>query len=606
MIKYFISSLLLASCVSFAFAQTVPDDQVDQIDCATITHPLKLGSRDAKTGGDVTTLQTYLAQANFLDSDPTGYFGRATRKAVQSFQSANALSPVGSVGRATRMKIKELSCTTINTTISKNLKTYFNTKYGFGFKYPTNWYPHFQAEGHIMLLKSEKLPNIGATEGYAYGDQIIVDASPIGIWQIGKLVNVSKEEYIQTNFTGTSFVYDSSGTKKWVNINGMDMLRVERMAAGAGNRTLNYLYFKDDKVYSFYLYPYNPNESTVLAKIYEDFQGLVSSFKFTSPILPQTTLKTVDWNSLIPSIRTVLEKAFLWGRLEELSSTSFSQKADITGDGVPEALVKVGMGATTYEYALVRLENGKPTVPLFKQKDGKISTLMFTNGASAAYGSKTEMLGNKNAIYSASYSKYGDSTDYCLVEAYQWNSQAKIFEYNVVLSNEVQQDYCRTAGIDLHSSDKSVKSSLGNCILRPRMPSPDKSNAAIINNPDAVYLNFFPLKFQEGSAIRLRDGKFLSLCGADLTQLNNIIIENPSIQLQRLFTRSEEELTKDYEVAKVNSLDTADLNLWYSIRIQGNTDRQKLQDLIKLFNLFDIVEIAYIEPISSPASLPKL
>jgi peptidoglycan hydrolase-like protein with peptidoglycan-binding domain len=98
---------------SFVFAQTsmvTNDSDGSPIDCAVITHNLKLGSRDAATGGDVTTLQIYLSQANYLDSDPTGYFGRATRKAVQDFQTANNIAPAGNVGPMTRAKIKEISC----------------------------------------------------------------------------------------------------------------------------------------------------------------------------------------------------------------------------------------------------------------------------------------------------------------------------------------------------------------------------------------------------------------------------------------------------------------------------------------------------------------
>ncbi len=111
-----------------AFAETVTDTVSDQIDCVVITHALKLGSRDANTGGDVTTLQTYLSQANFLDADPTGYFGRATKKAVQDFQRANNITPLGSVGPYTRTKIKEISCTDSNTnTTSVNTTPVVNT-----------------------------------------------------------------------------------------------------------------------------------------------------------------------------------------------------------------------------------------------------------------------------------------------------------------------------------------------------------------------------------------------------------------------------------------------------------------------------------------------
>lgn len=162
--------------------------------------------------------------------------------------------------------------------------------------------------------------------------------------------------------------------------------------------------------------------------------------------------KAIDWESLLPSMRTALKQAFPNERIEESRSISIYKKVDVTGDGIPEVLVNLGTGgATTDLVTSMRIENDKPIAPLFKQKDGKISILLFSAGAggSGRYGSTAEMLANKNAIYSASYSKYGESADYCRAEAYQWNSQTKIFEYNIGLSNEVQQDYCKTAGTGL-------------------------------------------------------------------------------------------------------------------------------------------------------------
>jgi peptidoglycan hydrolase-like protein with peptidoglycan-binding domain len=119
--KYCISALLLGVVFSLstAFAQVsgtllisspVVDTVADQIDCTALRYALSLGSKDSKTGGDVTNLQVYLSQTGYLDVDPTGYFGNATKKAVQAFQRANGIAPQGNVGPYTRAKIKELSC----------------------------------------------------------------------------------------------------------------------------------------------------------------------------------------------------------------------------------------------------------------------------------------------------------------------------------------------------------------------------------------------------------------------------------------------------------------------------------------------------------------
>ncbi len=162
-----------------------------------------------------------------------------------------------------------------------------------------------------------------------------------------------------------------------------------------------------------------------------------------------TTEKPVNWESLIPDIRLVLKQEFSDISAEGSHPIRISEKTDITGDGVSEVLVYLGVGgATTDFFTLLRIENDKPVVAYFKQKDGKISSLMFTAGAGGAgrYGSTVKMLADKNAIYSASYSAYGDKSDYCRAEVYQWNAQTKIFEFNTGLSNEIQQDFCRKTG----------------------------------------------------------------------------------------------------------------------------------------------------------------
>jgi hypothetical protein len=124
-IRFFVVSIFLPI---LAYAQTTTDTFSDQVHCAVITHTLKIGSRDVSTDGDVTTLQIYLSQANFLDVDPTGYFGKATKKAVQDFQSANGIAHLGNVGPYTRTKIKELSCTDSNINISSvNISPVVNT-----------------------------------------------------------------------------------------------------------------------------------------------------------------------------------------------------------------------------------------------------------------------------------------------------------------------------------------------------------------------------------------------------------------------------------------------------------------------------------------------
>lgn len=59
---------------------------------------------------NVLLLQKFLVEQGFLKVEPNGYFGAGTFAAVQAYQRSEGFSPVGSVGPATRARIKEKTC----------------------------------------------------------------------------------------------------------------------------------------------------------------------------------------------------------------------------------------------------------------------------------------------------------------------------------------------------------------------------------------------------------------------------------------------------------------------------------------------------------------
>lgn len=148
-------------------------------------------------------------------------------------------------------------------------------------------------------------------------------------------------------------------------------------------------------------------------------------------------------------MRTVLKQAFSDIRVEESRPISIGEKVDITGDGVPEALVALGTGgAYTDFFVLMRIEDDKPIVPLFKQKDGKVSMSLFLAGASVMNGETVVMFPKRNTIYAGHWSRGESGTPFgsltnCSVEAYQWNASTKTFNFSAGLSNEIRPDFCR-------------------------------------------------------------------------------------------------------------------------------------------------------------------
>lgn len=111
--KYFVT-LIVINTFAFSLAQSITNVVPDQTSCVNIIYNLNAGSKDINTGGNVTILQKFLLQNNYLKSNPTGFFGVATKKAVQSFQSANKIMAQGNVGPFTKLKIKEISCGSLN------------------------------------------------------------------------------------------------------------------------------------------------------------------------------------------------------------------------------------------------------------------------------------------------------------------------------------------------------------------------------------------------------------------------------------------------------------------------------------------------------------
>lgn len=91
-------------------AQAQGDENTVVAGCVDIPINLTYGSRDETTGGAVSQLQDFLQANNYLNTNPTGFFGTLTLAAVKQFQAANGIESTGFVGPITRAKIKSMTC----------------------------------------------------------------------------------------------------------------------------------------------------------------------------------------------------------------------------------------------------------------------------------------------------------------------------------------------------------------------------------------------------------------------------------------------------------------------------------------------------------------
>lgn len=147
------------------------------------------------------------------------------------------------------------------------------------------------------------------------------------------------------------------------------------------------------------------------------------------------TSKSVDWESLFPDIQVAFLQASPNLQVEGLRYSIF-EEADITGDGIPEALVKTTWPDNYSTLTLVKIKDGKPILPLFKDVEGITRNTSW--GTPISPNDILKMSPDKNALYSSAWV----AGNTCWVQAFQWNAQTEIFEYNPDLSEEVGQDYC--------------------------------------------------------------------------------------------------------------------------------------------------------------------
>ena len=169
---------------------------------------------------------------------------------------------------------------------------------------------------------------------------------------------------------------------------------------------------------------------------------------FVTTLAGLASAQDVDWRRLVPQIREVLNRSVPGERIEETYKIQIYGTGDVTGDGIPEAIVYLGTGgASTDEVMLMRLEGGSPAVARFRQKDGSLQTPTFLRGASVTHSDDFRLVPKNRAVYSVSMKS--DSEGYlanCTVTAYRWNASTKTFDWSRTLTTRIRKEACPKVG----------------------------------------------------------------------------------------------------------------------------------------------------------------
>ena len=160
----------------------------------------------------------------------------------------------------------------------------------------------------------------------------------------------------------------------------------------------------------------------------------------------------VDWQTLLPEVRSAVKHSFPKETSEAHYPASISKTADLTGAGGSEALVDLGTGAYTEEMTVVRIEAGQPVVAKFRGKDDKVSPMVFLSGISEGKGEAVELRPMEHVVYSGHWFVDGAKMKHCGGEAYRWEASAKNFEYDKKLSKSMTHEFCQKMGLKMQAT----------------------------------------------------------------------------------------------------------------------------------------------------------
>lgn len=131
--------------------------------------------------------------------------------------------------------------------------------------------------------------------------------------------------------------------------------------------------------------------------------------------------------------------------------------------------------------------------------------------------------------------------------------------------------------------------------------SPGRSISVDSNNStgDAAIV---VVKFKEGTDIRLREGKLVSLSAGPLLELDTLLTQYAVEKIERQFTQPEEEIAQEQATLEIESgKDIPDLNLYFRLFLQN---LEEADEFLEKLNSLEIVETAYME--ASPAPPPAV
>lgn len=165
-----------------------------------------------------------------------------------------------------------------------------------------------------------------------------------------------------------------------------------------------------------------------------------------SPDIIDSDLRAV-WDTRLQDVGLILTGALPYGEEPgRRHPIDIRAAADITGDGVPEALIMSGAGGANSTYLpLVMIDQDKLTIARLRASDGTVfsgATLLESLSATRMSGVHLDALHKAVLVGRIEFTDVSNASPTCQLDAYVWNVTTRIFEWNGVLGSDLRPTYC--------------------------------------------------------------------------------------------------------------------------------------------------------------------
>jgi len=147
---------------------------------------------------------------------------------------------------------------------------------------------------------------------------------------------------------------------------------------------------------------------------------------------------TTTWTSLLPHITNLLRLSGI------IDSTSYdigiTQEIDLTGDGIPEAIVMLANG----DRILMRLDHGHPIVARLVNREGRSFPAFLFSYSKVLGGSDSDILPKQHGFWTGTWSADScGNKNPCEIEAYRWDPSTETFTFDADLTTNIRATYCQ-------------------------------------------------------------------------------------------------------------------------------------------------------------------